>query len=183
MRIDAEGRGTAIAEMRDRPAIANGIRRGDEGESRDENLVVAMHAGEHQANLKGRCSVDDGDRMRDLAIVGELPLEPLHVFPGRRDPAGIQRLLDIFPFVTCELRLVQRDRPRLVVQDAFNRCERSFRVKSACPRRRNRGRLGCRDAHFSFLSPARSRDQHSGSDRRKASDRDSATLRSRSVKQ
>ena len=121
--VDAERDGLRVDEVRHRVRVRHRVGGGDEGQRRHQHLVAGLHAGEQQADVQRRGAVRRRDGVRGAGDGGEVALEAIDERADRRDPAGVEALLDVLPFAAGELGLVQRDRAGRGADDAAHRGE------------------------------------------------------------
>ena len=93
-----------VDEHRPRAGVADRVGGRDEGERRDQHLVVRLDAGDEQRDVQRRGAVDGGHREARRRRARPAPLEPVDVRADRRDPAGVEAFLDVAPLVPADLR-------------------------------------------------------------------------------
>ena len=82
--------------------VADGERRGDHGEVRDDHLVALADPEGGQRQVERDGAVADRHGVLRPAMGGEGLLEGLDVLPGGADPAGADRLGDVFELPSVE---------------------------------------------------------------------------------
>src|SRR5256885_7576996 len=107
--VNAPGRGIGVDEDRRRAAVAHGVRRCDEGQARDEDLVARPDPDGDQGEVERRGTVGDGDRVAGAAERSELALELRDERAERADPPGADGSDDIGKLLVADERLIDRD--------------------------------------------------------------------------
>ncbi len=84
--------------------------------------------------MQGGRTVNDGDRPLHPRIICKPVLETVHITAHRRDPAGVQALFYISPFITGKSRLVEPDRSIPPGKDALQGLNKGFDIQLAIHR-------------------------------------------------
>ena len=98
-RVHVPGGGVGIHENRLRAAVADGQRRSDHGEIRDDDFISRADAQCAQGQMEGNSPVADGNTVTDAAIFGKRPLKGGDIAPGGGYPAAADRIGDVFQLV------------------------------------------------------------------------------------
>ncbi len=118
-----------IDEMRHGARMADGIRCRDEGDRRQDHLVIRLDAFQQERGMQRRRAVDDGDGMADAGRGGNHLLELPDIFAGRRYPAGIDAIEHQLPLARAEPGFVQFDRTRRGSEYGVDGVEDCARIK------------------------------------------------------
>jgi len=110
VRREPQGGFFTVDEVRDRTAVADRVGGGDEGQGGHQHFVILLHADQPETDMQRGRAVDDGDRAFDAGIVGQLLFEAVDELAHRRDPAGVETFLDVFPFAPGERGFMQGKR-------------------------------------------------------------------------
>ena len=86
------------------PEIGNGVGCGRERESRCNDLVAATHPDYRERQVQGSRSRREGRRRADADLLGELPLEGVHVGPERGNPIRVEGIQEQTPLMPRHVR-------------------------------------------------------------------------------
>ena len=128
LRIEAQAFFFAVAEMRNCPAVAERVGRSDKSKIGHEHLVTALHPAEQQADVQRGRAVGHRNGALRTGVFGQLFLKQVYVFAYRRNPARIDALFKVHPFVSPEMRLMQPDERLFTVHGLLDRLQDGFQI-------------------------------------------------------
>ncbi len=98
-----------IDQYRRRPAVDDGIGRGDHGEGRDDHLVARLQPQRGQGQMHCDGAVGAGNAVLGFAGLSKVGLEFTDEAACRRDPVGLYGLLHVLHLVAGQGRFADRD--------------------------------------------------------------------------
>ena len=93
----------AVDEDRGRELVLDGIDGRDEGERRNKDRVARLHAGFHEAQVKGGCAALAGRDVPGLQELGELLLKLCNIGASGGDPALVDRVIYVFSLIALKV--------------------------------------------------------------------------------
>ncbi len=98
--------------------VPGGVRRGDEGERRDPDLVTRLHPVQQQRQVQRGGSAGERDGRLDPAGLDDIGLEPVDLGPHRGDPVGVERRHQTRPVIRAHVRRreVETSHPSTVLE-------------------------------------------------------------------
>jgi len=87
-----------------RTAIKDGVAAAHEGQRRAEHRVTRLHAKEQQREVNRRRAGTHRRRVADARVSGQLALETVDVRAERRDPVGLEGVVDERALLVAQVR-------------------------------------------------------------------------------